>query len=133
MKNYSKILWQAYEQFMLPLGGKKVPCPYRMNDIGSLQKVGPAFQGKSSPEVLVETTKRLAKEQNFDLNRASVEEIRQFMSQNKLGIDCSGFIYRLLNHLVQKVKGKPLISFGLDHVGRTNVAKLTSDDYTGEG
>lgn len=127
MNNYSKILKEAYEQFLLPLGRKRVPTPYRMNDLGSLQKLGPEFQGKSSPEVLVKTTKKLAKEQNFDLNKATVSEIRDFMVKNKLGIDCSGFIYRVLNHLVQKIKGKPLTAFGFDHVGRTNVVKLTSN------
>lgn len=126
--NYSQILWDAYNQFLLPLGGKQVPTPYRRNETGSFQKVGPEFQGKSSPEVLTETTKKLAKEQNFDLNKASFEEIREFMRKNKLGIDCSGFAYRMLNYLAQEAKGKNLEAFGLPHVGRTNVAKLTSDE-----
>lgn len=130
MLNNSKILLEAYETFILPLGGKKVPTPYRMNDIGSFQKLRPEFQGKSSPEILTKTTKKLAKEQGFDLNKASVEEIREFMRKNKLGIDCSGFVYRLLNYLVQTIYGKPLTSFGFEHVGRTNVAKLTSDEMS---
>lgn len=127
MDDHSKILSEAYEQFLLPLGGKKVPTPYRRNEVGGFQKIGPEFQGKSSPETLTETTKKLAKEQKFDLDKASVKDIRNFMRQNKLGIDCSGFAYRSLNYLVEKIKGKPLTSFGLPHVGRTNVAKLTSE------
>ncbi len=130
MEYYSKILFEAYEKFILPLGGKKVPTPYRMNDIGAFQKVGPAFQGKSSPEILIKTTKQLAKEQGFDLKKANVEQIKNFMVLNKLGIDCSGFVYRILNELVQKVKGKPLTEFGLPNVGRTNVTKLTSFEFT---
>lgn len=128
--DYSKILWQAYEQFMLPLGGKKVPTPYRKNELGSLQKVGPEFQGKSSPEVLTKTTKKLAREQSFNLEAATVEQIRDFMRKNQLGIDCSGFTYRLLNYLVRKVSGQTLEAAGFPHVGRTNVAKLTADEYT---
>ncbi len=130
MSDYSKILWEAYDQFLLPLGGKRVPSPYRRNEVGSFQKIGPEFQGKSSPEVLTETTIKLAKEQNFDLDQASVEEIRDFMRKNKLGIDCSGFAYRMLNYLVQEAKGKNLEAFGLPHVGRTNVAKLASDEFS---
>ncbi len=130
MQDYSKILQEAYDQFLLPLGGKKVPTPYRMNDIGAFQKPDPEFQGKSSPEILTKTTRRLAHEQQFDLNKASVEEIQNFMRKNRLGIDCSGFAYRVLNHLVQIVKGKPLTAFGFDHVGRTNVDKLASDEFT---
>ncbi len=132
MNNYAQILYQAYDQFLLSLGGKKVPTPYRRNEIGSFQKLAPEFQGKSSPEILTKTAKKLAKDQNFDLNKASVEEIRDFMRKNKLGIDCSGFAYRMLNFLVQKVKGKSLEAFGLPHVGRTNVAKLTSDEFTNQ-
>ena len=130
MNIYSQILMEAYEQFLLSLGGKKVPTPYRENDLNALQKAGPEFQGKSSPEVLIKTTQKLAREQDFNLNKASIEEIRAFMRKNKLGIDCSGFAYRLLNHLVQKSKGKPLTELGFEHIGRTNVRKLTSDEMS---
>lgn len=127
--NYSKILWEAYNEFLLPLGNKKIPCPYRRNEVGSFQELGPEFQGKSSPETLTKTTKKLAKKQNFDLEKATAEEIRNFMVKNKLGIDCSGYIYRMLNYLIQEVRGKNLEGFGLPHVGRTNIAKLTSDEF----
>lgn len=124
--DYSKILWRAYETFLLPLGGKKVPTPYRIN-IPPLEH--PARQGKSSPQTLVKQTKEDAKREGFDLKKATAFEIRTFMKRNNLGIDCSGFAYRLLNHLVSEVKGKNLEDFGLPHVGRTNVEKLTSEDF----
>ena len=127
MQDYSKILFKAYEQFLLPLGDKKVPTPYRINIPADPD---PAKQGKSSPETLIKTTKKLAKEQGFNLDKAGVEQIQDFMRKNKLGIDCSGFTYRMLNHLIQKIKGKPLISFGFPNVGRTNVAILTSEQHT---
>lgn len=129
--DYSKILHAAYEKFMLPLGGKKVPTPYRRNELGSYQKIGPEFQGKSSPEVLTETAEKLAKEQNFDLTKASVEKIRGFMMQNKLGIDCSGFVYRMLDYLSQELGlGSLQKSAGMEHVGRTNIAKMTSAEFS---
>lgn len=127
--DYAKVLNDAYQQFLLDLGGKKVPTPYRRNEFGNYQKIGPEFQGKSSPEVLIKTTEKLAIEQKFDLNKASVEEIREFMRKNKLGIDCSGFAYRLLDELVKEVKGKPLTSFGLPHVGRTYLSTLVSEEF----
>lgn len=122
----SDILYSTYKQFLLPLGGKRVPVPYRRNETGQYQKLGAAFQGKSSPRVLIKTTTSLAKKQNFDLNKASVEDIRDFMRKNRLGIDCSGFAYRLLNTFSEKVHGRSLTAFGLPHVGRTNTTKLTS-------
>lgn len=129
-QDFAQILQVKYNQFLLPLGGKKVPTPYRRNEVGSFQKVGPEFQGKSSPAVTIETAKKLAKKQNFDLDKASVEEIRDFLRQNKMGIDCSGFVYRMLNYLSQEVTGKSLEGHGLPHVGRTNVNKLTSDEFS---
>lgn len=129
--SYSKIIYQAYDKFMLSLGGKKVPTPYRRNEIGSFQKIGPEFQGKSSPEVLINTTIKLAKWQSFDLQKTSVQEIREFMIKNKLGIDCSGFAYRMLDYLSQDLNlGNLQKSAGMEHVGRTNVAKMTSDEFS---
>lgn len=127
----SRILWEAYDQFLLPLGGKKVPTPYRRNEYGSYQKVAPEFQGKSSAKTILKTVERLAKEQKFNLNAASIEEIRQFMIENKVGIDCSGFVYRMLDYLVQKLgMGNLSKAAGVEHVGRTNVAKLSSDKFS---
>lgn len=129
MQDYSKILQEAYNQFLLPLGGKKIPTPYRINEYGKYQKIGPEFQGKSSPQVLTKTASKLAKEQKFNLNRAKIEDIRNFLIKNELGIDCSGFAYRMIDALVKKVKGKPLTAFGLPHVGRTYLSTLVGKEF----
>ncbi len=130
MSDTAAILRQAYDQFMLPLGGKRIPTPYRRNEFGSYQKLGPEFQGKSSPEVLTKTTEKLAEAENFDLDKTSVEEIRRFMVNHKLGIDCSGFVYRLLDHLTKKIGlGNLQEAAGMEHIGRTGAAKLTSDRF----
>lgn len=127
MQNYSKILYQGYKQFILNVNGKKVPIPYRINIPPDEH---PRRQGKSSPEDILAQLKQDAKEQGFDLDSASVEEVKKFMEQNKLGIDCSGFAYRLLDFLTFETKGKHLTDFGLPNVGRTNVNILTSDEYS---
>jgi hypothetical protein len=128
---YSQLLYQAYDQFMLPLGGKKIPTPYHRNKKGSYQKPKPQFQGKSSARTILKTAQKLAQDKNFDFEKATTEEIRQFLTDNKLGIDCSGFIYRMLDYLVQKLgKGNLQQAAGVEHIGRTNVAKLTSDEFS---
>ncbi len=127
MQDYSKILWQAYEEFLLDLGGKKVPTPYRINIPPNEH---PARQGKSSPEVILQQLKEDAKKEGLELSTASLEEIKQFMIKNNLGIDCSGFTYRILDHLIHNIKGKSLTDFGFPHVGRTNVKMLTSEEFT---
>lgn len=127
MPNYSQLLKEAYTHFVLDIGGKHVPIPYRIN-IPPVEHS--AKQGKSSPEVLLNQLRTEATEQKFDLKSASVEEIREFMRQNQLGLDCSGFVYRMLDYLIEEVKEKTLTGFGFPHVGRTNVATLTSDEFS---
>jgi len=126
--DHSQILYQAYEQFLLPVFNKKVPMPYRINIPPDEH---PAKQGKSAPEVILKQLQEDARNQNFDLQKASMEETREFMRKNQLGIDCSGFAYRILDFLVQKIKGKSLEDFGFPHVGITNVNILTSDEFSG--
>lgn len=125
--DYSQILKNAYQQFILRVEGKEVPITYRIN-IPAIEH--PARQGKSSPEVILEQLYMDAKQQDFDLRKASIEEIRQFMLKNNLGLDCSGFAYRMLDFLVQETIGKALTNLGFEHVGRTNVATLTSEEFS---
>lgn len=122
-----QILKDFYQHFIIDLGGKKVPIPYRLNEING--NAGSAFQGKSSPEVIKETTEAVAKEQGFDLKNSSVEAIREFMKRNLLGIDCSGFAYRMLDNLLEKKGLGGMQKIGFDNVGRTNASTLTSDQF----
>lgn len=127
MDNYSKILRQAYESFLLPIGGKKVPTPYRINTPFQPDR---KKYGKSNAEELVRDTIQEANKQNFDLEKSSAEEIRKFMGKNQLGIDCSGFAYHLLDSLLKKIGKGNLESNGFSKASSTNVATLTSDQFT---
>lgn len=127
MQDYSKILLEAYEKFLLPLGGKKVPTPYRINIPFQSDR---QKYGKSDSETLLEDTKEFAKNQNFDLNKASVEEIRDFMEKNQLGIDCSGFVYHVLDYLLKQLGKGNLMVHGFPKVSSTNVKILTDEKFT---
>lgn len=127
MNNNSQILWEAYDEFLLPLGGKKVPSPYRRNDPFQPDR---KKYGKSDPKSLAQDTIALAKEQNFDLNKASVDEIRQFMKENWLGIDCSGFAYWVIDYLLQRIDHDGMEKIDFPPASRTNVALLTSDLFS---
>lgn len=124
MNNHSKILMEAYEKFLLPLGGKIVPTPYRINVPYQFDR---KKYGKSDAQTLVSDTKQKAYEQKFNLEKASVEAIRKFMEENKLGIDCSGFAYHLLDHLLKRIGRGGMINNGFPKASSTNVAILTSD------
>ncbi|QQG43255.1 MAG: C40 family peptidase [Candidatus Daviesbacteria bacterium] len=125
--DHASILKQAYQQFILPLGGKQVFTPYRINIPFQPDR---RKYGKSSPEKLIKNTLEIAREQNFDLNQASVEEIRKFMEQNQLGIDCSGFVYYLLDYLLKKIGQGGMEEAGFPPASKTNVAILTSEEFS---
>lgn len=126
MDDYSKILKSAFNNFILQVEGKQVPIPYRIN-IPPVEH--PRRQGKSSPEDLLDQLYLDASQQKFDLKEASVANIQQFMQKNLLGLDCSGFVYRMLNYLLDGLGKGSLEGLGLPHVGRTNVRLLTLEKF----
>jgi hypothetical protein len=128
-KRVTRELNRIYKKFAeLRLGGQKIATPYRINDD---PRNGAAFQGKSSPEVITQTAVKLADREQVDLTEISEEQIRKFLEDHKLGIDCSGFAYRMLDFASKKILKKDLRdAAGLDHVGNTNVELLTSSDFT---
>lgn len=82
--------------FELPLGGKKVKCPYFMN----LRKERAGLRvmvGKGSAEEIVHEVKVWAQLKGIDLNGISEQQIREFMIKKGIGIDCSGFAVYVLD------------------------------------
>lgn len=69
------------------------------------------FAGKGSVEQIKQALHKEAKKNNFDLNKASSEEITQFMIEKGIGIDCSGLVYNCLDKYLRQVKGISLSRF----------------------
>jgi hypothetical protein len=90
----------------LSLGGKRVVAPYFMNTPG--RKGRRVAVGKGTAKELERETVRLAKRYKFDLNAASQDEIRNFMIDHKLGIDCSGLVAWLAHELFSQQAQRPL-------------------------
>lgn len=127
MNDYSKFLKEAYEKYILSLGGKKVPTPYRINLPFQPDR---RKYGKPDPQTLLVNTTEAAKNQNFDLKKASVEGIRNFMRQNMLGVDCSGFPFHLLDYLLKNIGKGGMQDAGFPEASKTNVEILTSEKFT---
>lgn len=125
--DHSKILQKAYQQFLLPLGGKKVPAPYRKNTPFQPDR---SKYGKSNSATLAKDTIEIAREKDFNLESASVEEIRKFMEENWLGIDCSGLAYHLLDDLLKEIGKGGMQEIGFPKASSTNVAKLTEPEFS---
>lgn len=86
--------------FNLHIGGKTVVCPYYINPKmvkGNLR----VMSGKGTPEEIELEVKVWAKVRGFDLKNASAEDIREFLLQEKIGIDCSGLVANTLNNYMR--------------------------------
>jgi hypothetical protein len=73
---------------------KRVPIPYVLG-FGRWQFW--KSSGKGSPTQIRNELIRTAKQQNFNLVNTSAQEISRFMKMHRIGIDCSGLAYHLLD------------------------------------
>lgn len=96
--------------FNLRIGGKSVACPYYLNKkvaVGNLR----VMSGKGSAREIEHETKVWAKVKGFDLKKATTDEIREFMIDSKIGIDCSGFVVHILNNYLKQRNKRSLIRY----------------------
>ncbi|MCL5090552.1 MAG: hypothetical protein M1514_00935 [Patescibacteria group bacterium] len=123
-----------YQYTHLPLGQKEIICPY-WRDRLSLALVGP-YGGKGRPEQIVEATSNEAEKAGVDLNKMSAEEILAFMQRKKIGIDCSGLAFWLLDVLDKERDGNGITDDIPGAKGkfltRASVEMLTSDEVSRE-
>lgn len=86
--------------------------------------------GKWSARKIRRDVKEAARETGFDLRRASGDEIRSFMHEQKLGIDCSGLVYQLYDSALKKLGYRGMRSIGFGKASSVNVQTLTTDKYS---
>lgn len=117
----------------LPVGGKEVVCPYWMNNLekGIYGPIG----GKGTPVEIVSTTNEHAISEKVDLNKMDVEAIDLFMRACRIGVDCSGFVFWMLNELDLEKGGNGIAdnipgSTGKVIKARASVAMLCSDNVS---
>ena len=82
--------------FNLKINGKTVKTPYHIN-VKHVRAELRSLVGKGSPEEIESELNIFAKLRNFNLQKASKEEIREFMQKEGIGIDCSGLVSHILN------------------------------------
>jgi hypothetical protein len=103
----SKTLSLLNDYLLLPFKHQRVACPYWINDLSKGIK-GP-FSGKGTPRQIVSVAYRRAKALKINLDSLNKEELIVFLMDNRIGVDCSGFVFHLLNSL-DKEKGGDGIS-----------------------
>jgi hypothetical protein len=99
-----------FEYMHLPLGDKEVVCPYYINK--TKERAGlRVLIGKGDPGEIVREVNVWAKLKGFNLRKASAAEIRKFMVDHSIGVDCSAFVVHLLNYWFKQEGRQPLINY----------------------
>jgi len=81
--------------------GKKARVPYWRNRFShkKLRRIQGPFGGKGTPSQIRRATLRKAEQTGVDLRKLTPAQIRAFMRQKRIGLDCSGFAFQILNFL----------------------------------
>jgi len=81
----------------LPFSGQNISCPYFNNRRARLRGGLRALIGKGSPEDIVEEATIISLREKINFNKLTDEELKKFLIDKKIGIDCSGLVYHILD------------------------------------
>lgn len=109
----------------LSLGKHFLPIPYWSNKLkdGKILIEG-AFGGKGTPEQIQKAIRRAAKKENLDLKKLTKKEILYLMKRNKIGLDCSGLVYQLLDFITKKEKKTSLDKILIGFEGKKGIRRV---------
>ncbi len=84
----------------LKIGPHKVACPYYQNIKGRKSKA--VYLGKGLPDKIEYETTHLFRKKGKDLNKYEPASMRLYMANAGIGIDCSGFVSRIIQSLLNE-------------------------------
>lgn len=109
------ILTKATKEYTeFEVAGKRVQIPYHIaRDQQAREQKWKLwkFSSKGTPEQIHQELEKTASKVGFDLKEATALEINKFMTDYKIGIDCSGFVYHVLDPLVKAKTGRGIGSW----------------------
>lgn len=122
------------QYFHLPFEGKNVSVPYFNNRKHAVRGALRVMVGKGTPEEIVDETILFGLREKKDLKNFTDEEMKKFLVDHNLGIDCSGLAYHILSAECEaqgKGKIKKYIHFLTKNPLRKLIAELRSVENTG--
>jgi len=126
ISSLNKSLKKVCQSFLnLPLGKHSLPIPYWSNKLkdGKILIEG-AFGGKGTPKQIQKATDRAAKKEKLDLKKLTKKEILYLMKRNKIGLDCSGLVYQLLDFISKKEKKTSLDQILVGFGGKKGIRRV---------
>jgi hypothetical protein len=108
-----------------------IGIPYWRNILkeGKIVKEGFAGGKGTATEIAAETI-RLAKEQKVDLTKLTDKEIYSFQKKNKIGIDCSGLVYNLLDKYDRILGGEGIFNKTIGTDSKRGARRLSANMLT---
>lgn len=90
---------QKYENLKL-INGQKRNCPYWMNKLKDGEVfIRGQFNGKGSWQYIQSALNSALKKEHLDDKILPQEKLQKLARRHRIGIDCSGFVYRVFEHL----------------------------------
>lgn len=86
-------------------------CPYFNNKRHKIRGSLRVLKGKGTPEEIAEECAINGKLSRVDIESLSKDDLKKFLVDHDLGVDCSGFAYHVLDALCRERTGKKLASF----------------------
>lgn len=118
----------------MQLGGQNVLCPYYNNKHAGVRAGLRVNIGKGSPKEIKEEAELVALKDKIQLNTLDQKALRVFLQKHNLGIECSGFVFHVLDAEMQARTGKTLkrhIAFpGTYNLLRVMIRKLRPVENT---
>jgi len=116
----------------LKIGNKTIPCPYFINKGQKVRGALRVLIGKGSPKDIEEEVALMALKSKVNLKKMNEKEIAEFLVEKKIGLDCSGFVYHVMDAELA-AKGKKLsktITFPKKGLLRKILTKLRPAENT---
>lgn len=81
----------------LPFENNNISAPYFNNRRAQVRGALRVLIGKGTPQDITDEARIFSMKEKIDLEKLSDEELTQYLVNHNLGIDCSGFVYHVLD------------------------------------
>lgn len=134
-KTLSPQALQVIENYLhLPFQSRSISCPYFNNKRHGVRGALRVTIGKGTPEEIVDEAMLFGLREKTDLKNLSDEELKHFLVDHNLGIDCSGLAYYILDaqyYSIHKKNLKKYIHFETGNPLRKLITLLRPAENTG--
>lgn len=121
----------SYEH--LDIAGKTINCPYFNNRTTNLRGALRVLVGKGTPQEIKDEARIISLRDRLELNDLDEQTIKKLLIDHNIGIDCSAFVYYILDAQLKATQNKSLkniLSFKSKNLLRQLITKFRPVENT---